>query len=1125
MKVRPVKHECPKWRPSKNRLQITRDYRRKRLAAFKQNTAKENAQSPHKKIKNVAQANRDKTLLPVKGIEINPLLNSDVNDISIDRLEGISELPTFSHQETNIHQISSNYIKSKESYQNFLAKEMLKAKMSHVQVKCVLRIMRMHECLKYLPADSRTLLGTPRVSPNIYLVLPGEYLHIGVEKALKISLSSYEVDNISETLLVDIHLDGAQVHKVGTEKIWPIQCRISNLPKSQPEPIGIYKGNHNPESSEDYFKFLIQDINEIEEKGGIVFKDKLFSVKLRCLIADAPARAFILNHAGHNSLVPCSKCKIVGKRVGYYTVLKGTNHPPRTHDEYTSRVDQNHHHLGTSPISKLPFNMVESVVFDYMHLACLGIMKKLLETWVLGKYTKITHLTENEKKIVNKRLEAISTFCPKEFSHRPKTLTKFSTLFKATDYRQIALYSGPVIFKGILKNFAYQHFLLFHVAMRILVSSNSNKILQNFAETISKFFVTNCEEIYGPIFLSYNIHGFLHLTDDVRRFGPLDSFSAFPYENKMRYFTSMCRRPGVTLEQMANRRAEHENHNVNFAEKLTKATFIELKSRHSAGPVPESFNEYCQYKTLITQSYHFDCTKRNRCCILNDSTICLIYNILVKNSEYLLVVKTFKNICDFFDVGFPSSSFGVYLCGDITEDLSVISFTSVVGKCFLMPILDNNSRDSESEDSEADDLTINGRTREITKPERYATTEEESMPLKRKKKRILSDETLLKNSTNMMRSIKEIAKQQFPQNICPPSIGIPISLPEKSLNSAIAIAHPSLGPPPFPFSNIASSSCISMSSETSLTSARVNAHPYLGPPPLPLSNIAATTSSLSPSETSLTSAGLNAHPYLGPPPLPLNNIVATTSPLSPAFNFTDINNLLAPTDVTFASLSHDPSTFAEEQIIQIHALGNENSKRDERTENSDEHSEHIRNDKVVLNYLKREFRKIHVRMDSFERLLSRQMRRDMPRKPSILPFKSIENIINFTDQHDQFQSVIDYGAFIGGDTLKDQIHNLFKEFICDELCTQFTWWGDEQGIHPLYNSGIVRAIFGAVCTNKNFSPPTRVELQREVTASLKVAKQRHRNAAKRRDPTANDNDNEDSIRRRRIEADNLYNIN
>lgn len=108
--------------------------------------------------------------------------------------------------------------------------------------------------------------------------------------------------------------------------------------------------------------------------GEINFHGRKISIQLRCFIADAPARAFILNHRGHMSAQPCSKCKISGiHSEGRYN-FNNINCLPRTDEEYITRVGEDHHKEGTSPLSMIPMNMVSQVPFEYMHLVCLGVM-------------------------------------------------------------------------------------------------------------------------------------------------------------------------------------------------------------------------------------------------------------------------------------------------------------------------------------------------------------------------------------------------------------------------------------------------------------------------------------------------------------------------------------------------------------------------------------------------------------------------------------------------------------------------------------------------------------------------------------------------------------------------------
>lgn len=126
--------------------------------------------------------------------------------------------------------------------------------------------------------------------------------------------------------------------------------------------------------------------------GGIIFHGNKVPLRLRCFIADAPARAFILNHRGHMSCYPCSKCKVSGIRQEGRYVFNGINHPLRTDDEYNSYLDEDHH-KGNSPLSMLPIGIVSQVPFEYMHLVCLGVTKKLLSAWVHGKYSRLSKLS------------------------------------------------------------------------------------------------------------------------------------------------------------------------------------------------------------------------------------------------------------------------------------------------------------------------------------------------------------------------------------------------------------------------------------------------------------------------------------------------------------------------------------------------------------------------------------------------------------------------------------------------------------------------------------------------------------------------------------------------------------
>ncbi|XP_039308484.1 uncharacterized protein LOC105207192 isoform X1 [Solenopsis invicta] len=329
--------------------------------------------------------------------------------------------------------------------------------------------------------------------------------------------------------------------------------------------------------------------------------------------------------------------------------------------------------------------MVKDVVFEYMHMYCLGVMKKLIVTWIRGDYTKNAKLSGIQIKIISNRLKILSKHCPREFARRVESLNDYDQ-FKATYWRQIMLYIGIVCFKEVVQDYIYDHFLLFHTSMLILVSSvcNTNRNLV-FSEIAIEKFVLLCENIYGLTFLSYNIHGILHLVEDVLRFGPLDSYSAFPCENSMLVFRKMCRKPHLSLQQIAARHAEKEQCKKKF---IVQNNCIKVWKKHEEGPLPFADADsriYDQYKFLKTPDMTIGVCARDDCCILSDSSICCVKNILHYENDYFIVVKKFQQVVDFFNIGIGSSCVGIYKCSELAYNYDIILLQDVKAKCFRMP--------------------------------------------------------------------------------------------------------------------------------------------------------------------------------------------------------------------------------------------------------------------------------------------------------------------------------------------------------------------------------------------------------------------------------------------------------
>lgn len=77
--------------------------------------------------------------------------------------------------------------------------------------------------------------------------------------------------------------------------------------------IGIFQGRRKPSNVFDIYEQFIDNVIRIREQGRITVRGKLLPLNIRCFIADAPARAFVLNRKNHMSTNACLKCKFEGQ--------------------------------------------------------------------------------------------------------------------------------------------------------------------------------------------------------------------------------------------------------------------------------------------------------------------------------------------------------------------------------------------------------------------------------------------------------------------------------------------------------------------------------------------------------------------------------------------------------------------------------------------------------------------------------------------------------------------------------------------------------------------------------------------------------------------------------------------
>lgn len=205
---------------------------------------------------------------------------------------------------------------------------------------------------------------------------------------------------------------------------------------------------------------------------------------------------------------------------------------------------------------------------DSLHLIDLGIMKKCLIGWRDGKFGNYkTKWSAQQTADISKYLSLLRL--PSEI-HRAVRGLDCLNHWKGTEFRTFFYYIGIVILKSFLPEDVFDHFLLFFCAVTIC-SSDTYSSLINVAESLLKHYIEQYVNIYGEDYITSNIHNVSHLIDDVKKFGILSSFSAYPFESKLYQIKNLIRSGHRPLTQVAKRISEVNQLGEKFNQNQTQS--------------------------------------------------------------------------------------------------------------------------------------------------------------------------------------------------------------------------------------------------------------------------------------------------------------------------------------------------------------------------------------------------------------------------------------------------------------------------------------------------------------------------------------------------------------------------
>ena len=299
------------------------------------------------------------------------------------------------------------------------------------------------------------------------------------------------------------------------------------------------------------------------------------------------------------------------------------------------------------------FDFVNDVPPEYMHLVCLGKVKRLTElTFNVGlNRPRITKRKLSSTKEFNRLMAQTKSLS--EFSRRSRDLD-FS-VYKAEEFRNLILFFFPHVLSCIDDNGKEKElwlYLAFMVRACVLpdleyFNVNSNQI----SLACSKFYKLY-EKLFGQVNCTYSTHVLCSHLPQLRQLGPLTETSAFKFESFYGEIRN-CFTPGTpsTLKQI-------------FETILMKRSL----SSHSC----EKTISLSNYDTALT------CDSLVYTYVNDDVSV---YKILDQSGDEILCRPQGKFPCSFQETPELSwDSVGVFKKGAISEETVTITHESVAGK-------------------------------------------------------------------------------------------------------------------------------------------------------------------------------------------------------------------------------------------------------------------------------------------------------------------------------------------------------------------------------------------------------------------------------------------------------------
>lgn len=511
----------------------------------------------------------------------------------------------------------------------------------------------------------------------------GEFFYFGLTNTLVHVIN--DNCNLNEIHL-DFGIDGLPLHKSTNISFWPIICKVHDFNFCSVFTVAIFCGRSKPPLLEFLNKF-VQELSNLK-KHGITQTGRKVDIKIRSFCCDTPARSFIKSVKAHNGYHGCDRCSIRGDYLNRRMRFLELNAPRRTDESFRLKLDENHHKVPDSPLLRLDIGMISQFPVDYMHCVCLGVMRRLLFLWRDGsRFYRI-----NPKQF-DEYIMQINNDWPVEFNRKPRSIHELER-WKATELRQFLLYIGPVILKDMLSHNVYANFMLLKYAVTIFLNCELNEQYNEYARSLLEIFVSHSVHIYGKDFCVYNTHALIHLADDAKTFGNLDTVSCFPFENHLQKLKRMLRKSNKPLQQVVRRVYEKTSEVTSTSIKEPIYMFIgkscPLQHSEENNNIVRKYSNPCIYKKLHFVENHFIISNKHgdNIVMLKCGQIIQCFGFFRHNKNIMLLGRKCQKINSFSDYPADSSILSIFTIKYTNELWLEYKVSEVVSKGVVIPLKD-----------------------------------------------------------------------------------------------------------------------------------------------------------------------------------------------------------------------------------------------------------------------------------------------------------------------------------------------------------------------------------------------------------------------------------------------------